>query len=559
MAAITSEFRTSNLNRRRRVRHKIQTPAYATFTAEATAPMLDLYEIVDISEEGVSIQCPSPLEKDRLIQLCLDLAECPEQILTTGKVIWSNTSGRVGLHFADLPPESLFRLREWLFMNAMAGVANADDDVLAQSIARHVPLQPSYTDTLAAVTAVQREVEGLGPDLGAALALIASRSQSLVHASGAAIALATADPEFMECRATSGPDAPPVGTRLQVGSGFSGECVKTGQVLRCDDSELDTRVDRESCRSLGIRSILAVPIRVGEKSIGIIEAFSARANVFQENDSRVLQRMTEIVLAAMNRTARSEDLPDLTPPVSINRFAPTPGSVLFASAEPEAQDTEEKDEDNDAPGGISLPKSHLVLLLCFAATIAGALGYLSAPLIQSKLEQHGRPHLQTVLASTAAPKADIPSATFSVIAIDALPLDQLRQLANNGDAAAQNAIALRYFQGDEKDGVKQDEREAAHWFTTAAEHGNIAAQSKLGFLYWDGRGVPKDLSKAYLWTMIACGHGDSAAKEPSVSLSKTLAQFLHSQLTRDQATVIEHQAQQWLQQHDPTKKPPAGN
>ncbi len=134
------------------------------------------------------------------------------------------------------------------------------------------------------MTAVRRQVEALGADLGGALQLIAARAQSLVRASGAAIALADNDPDFMVCRASSGDDAPPVGARLQVGSGFSGECVKRGVLLRCDDAELDTRVDRESCRALGIRSILAAPVRVGEKSVGLIEAFSAQPNAFLETD-----------------------------------------------------------------------------------------------------------------------------------------------------------------------------------------------------------------------------------------------------------------------------------
>ena len=547
MAAITSELRASKPNRRRRVRHKIQTPAYATFTTESKGAMLDLYEVVDISEEGVAIQCPKQLEKDREISLCLDLAECPEQIFTTGKVIWSNISGRAGLHFSNLPAESLFRLREWLFLNAMAGVANADAVVLAQSIARHVPPKPSYTDTLAAVTAVQREAEGLGSDLPAVLQLIATRAQSLVRASGAAIALATDDPELMECRASVGPDAPPVGARLQVGRGFSGECVKTGQTLRCDDTELDSRVDRERCRALGLRSILAVPVRSAEKSMGILEVFAAVPNVFSDNDNNVLQRLAEIVLGAINRTTRAEDLPEL-PESDSTHFAP-PGSVLFAAADEES----EKASSAKPIHGISLPKSHLVLLLCCAIIVSGVLGYLSAPILQAKLEQHGHPHLQTVLASTQPPKIEAPAPAPTPVNFENVPFDELRQQAANGDPAAENALGLRYFQGDEKEGLKQDEKEAVHWFTKAAEHGNVAAQSKLGFLYWGGRGVSTDVSKAYLWTMIACGHTDATRKDPAVTLSKTLAQHLHSRLTRDQATAIEHQAQLWLQEHDQSK------
>ena len=123
---------------------------------------------------------------------------------------------------------------------------------------------------------MQREAESLGSDLEAVLSLIASRSQSLLRASGAAIALAGKDAGTMICRASAGPSAPPVGAALQVGSGFSGECVRTGKMLRCDDTETDERVDRESCRALGIRSMLAAPMRLGEKVIGLLEVFSAR-------------------------------------------------------------------------------------------------------------------------------------------------------------------------------------------------------------------------------------------------------------------------------------------
>src|SRR5438270_2852778 len=266
MAAINSTLSPAVPNRRRRVRHKIQTPAYATFTAESQSARLDLHEIVDISEDGMAIQCHTALEAQKEINLCLDLADCSEHIYTTGQVIWSNSSGRAGLRFSDLPPESLSRLREWLFVNVMAGVANGEAEIAAFSVARKIPPRPGYSDTLAAVSAVQRQVEALGSDFRRALQLIAERTQSLLRASGTAIALADTDSDSMICCATSGSDAPPIGTRLQVGAGFSGECVRRGEVLWCDDSESDSRVDRDSCRALGIRSILAAPVRVGEKS-----------------------------------------------------------------------------------------------------------------------------------------------------------------------------------------------------------------------------------------------------------------------------------------------------
>jgi TPR repeat protein len=547
----TTSLRSSIPNRRRRVRHRVQTPAYATFTAESKTAMLDLHEIVDISEDGVSIQCHSPLEVNRRLNLCLDLAECSEHIYTTGQVIWSSASGRAGLRFSGLAPVSLLRLREWLFLNAMTGLANADEVVLAAPAPEPVPPQPGYSDTLAALTAVQREVEALGPDLAGALRLIANRAQTLVRASGAAIALSDSVPDCMICRASSGVDAPPVGTRLQVGSGFSGECVKSGRLLRSDDTDLDPRVDRETCRALGIRSILAAPVRVGEKTIGILEAFSPQPNSFTENDSSVLQRLADTVLAAVNRAARAENLS--LPGISAVPFKPSPGAVLFASV-PEAkkEDPVSKDDDETASGGISLPRSHLILLVCTAATIAMALGYHSghyiAPWIQNKLQQRGRGQLQTVLASSQAPNAD---AAHSGPSIESATFEQLQQMAKKGDSAAQNALGLRYFQGDEKNGVRPDEREAFRWFSRAAEQGNLAAQSKLGFLYWGGRGVPKDVNQAYFWTVLARAQGDEGNKD--------LAAVLASGMSRGQAAAIEQQASLWLEQHEATTKPAAGH
>lgn len=543
MAAMTPELQSARRNRRRRVRHKVHTPAYASFTNEAKGYMLDLNEIVDISEDGVAIQCSSPLPMNQRLDLCLDLAETTGHIYTTGLVIWSSASGRCGLRFSDLPPASLFHLREWLFFNAMAGVASAqtDESSFAPRTVDAAPIRPNYTDTLAALSAVQREVDSLGPDLVAALQLVAARAQALVKATGAAIALAGAEPDVMVCRASAGPDAPPVGARLQVGSGFSGECVRTGRLLRCDDAETDGRVDRDSCRALGIRSILAAPVRVGEKVIGILEVFCPHPNAFGETESTVLQRLAETVLAAVNRAARIENTP---PPASRPPFPASPGSVLFASGGTDTdKDGKEKEMgkanlEGRSSGGIRLPLSNLIVLICAAATIALVLGFFLAPWVQEKLKARGNLHEQTVLASSPPAVTPNPSSGPSV-ATATFP--QLRELAERGNPAAENALGIRYYKGDERNGVKPDEKEAVRWFTRAATHGDLDAQSKLAYLYWGGRAVPKDSNQAYFWAVLARARGEKGSKD--------LARVLAAGMTRAQTTAIEQQAEMWLQQH----------
>ncbi|MGB8919078.1 MAG: PilZ domain-containing protein, partial [Candidatus Sulfotelmatobacter sp.] len=87
MSAIAQSSRPAPLNRRRRVRHKVHVPAYATFSGASQGAMLDLHEVLDISEVGVSLQCSAPMEINRPADLCLDLAEARGQIFVTAQVV----------------------------------------------------------------------------------------------------------------------------------------------------------------------------------------------------------------------------------------------------------------------------------------------------------------------------------------------------------------------------------------------------------------------------------------------------------------------------------------
>ena len=130
-------------------------------------------------------------------------------------------------------------------------------------------------------------------DLEAALQLLAERAQYITGASGAAIALL--DDTEMICRASAGPSAPELGAEVQVKSGLTGESVRTRQVLRCDDAEIDPRVNRESCRALGIRSVMVVPLIREQEVIGVFELLADRANAFEERDVTALERLAEMV------------------------------------------------------------------------------------------------------------------------------------------------------------------------------------------------------------------------------------------------------------------------
>ena len=146
-------------------------------------------------------------------------------------------------------------------------------------------------------------------DLDATLQLLAERAQYITGASGSAIALR--QDQAMICCASVGKSAPGIGIHLQIASGLSGESVRTRQTLHCDDAENDPRVNRESCRALGIASVVVMPLLRGEEVYGVFELLADRPNAFEERDFVALQRLAEMIQTAVEhaeaaRRAESE-------------------------------------------------------------------------------------------------------------------------------------------------------------------------------------------------------------------------------------------------------------
>src|SRR5262249_39795720 len=133
---------------------------------------------------------------------------------------------------------------------------------------------------LSAIEAVRREVRAAGEDFDTALHLITERALSLTGARGAGVALLTEDK--MIGRARAGRPAPPLATPVDVKQGLSGECVRSGRLVACEDTEADSRVDREACRGLGISSVLAAPIVADFRVVGLLEVFSPYPRAFSK-------------------------------------------------------------------------------------------------------------------------------------------------------------------------------------------------------------------------------------------------------------------------------------
>jgi TonB family protein len=131
------------------------------------------------------------------------------------------------------------------------------------------------------------------------------------RATGAAIALAR-DGE-MVCRASTGGNAPELGTPLDMNSGLSGACLRTREIQRCDDALIHPNVDPEVSQQLGIRSVVVLPLLRDEDSIGVFEVFSSRPGAFGERDLRTLEVLKDRILKNIQARKSSLDALELAP------------------------------------------------------------------------------------------------------------------------------------------------------------------------------------------------------------------------------------------------------
>jgi GAF domain-containing protein len=148
-------------------------------------------------------------------------------------------------------------------------------------------------------------------DLEAALQLLAERAQYLTGASGASIGLREGGE--MVCRAGAGSAAAEVGVEIETGSGLTAEGIRTRQLVRCDSVEGDSRVNRESCHELGVKSVMVMPLLREQEVVGVFELVADRESAFEERDVAALMRLVEMALTVVEHAdAAQRALPEIS-------------------------------------------------------------------------------------------------------------------------------------------------------------------------------------------------------------------------------------------------------
>lgn len=138
------------------------------------------------------------------------------------------------------------------------------------------------------------------------MTLVCVRTQSLTRATGATVEMHEGDD--MVYRACTGSLATSLGLRLQAATSLSGLCVRTGEVLYCEDSETDARVNREACRKVGARSMICVPLSHQQKNVGVLKMVSTEANAFTEREVNLLRLIAGLLSSSIAQTTSRQSL-----------------------------------------------------------------------------------------------------------------------------------------------------------------------------------------------------------------------------------------------------------
>jgi putative methionine-R-sulfoxide reductase with GAF domain len=409
------------------------------------------------------------------------------------------------------------------------------------------------TPQFSAITTSRRK-ESVGPE--PELQAILEQAMDGTGATGAVIALSTED--ALCCRASTGASAPEVGVRLHAGISLTGLCLRTGEILLCNDTYTDRRVDPQLCKETGIRSVLIVPIKQNGKVAGVLEVLSTNPNAFNQHDATAMSMLADRVIPLPSESATIPDrcldkLPskDIEAARELQKFLAC-ADVLFKEYNnrlptTDAAEAAEAPECNRHYIGSQLPDQPVTMTIqehpsgtrwltaglatALALVICGYGYHLNHPSAATNVailpiaaanHKPAIPEPQHMLSEQDQKTNGQPKAPDSVLtgtrqepiraiqeAVQGTDVNRVLNRADAGDSTAQYEMALRYADGE---GVPQNYRDAMAWFAKAAANGNDNAQWRLGLGYIEGIGVPHDERKAVVWFKRAANHGNIRAQ-----------------------------------------------
>jgi serine phosphatase RsbU (regulator of sigma subunit)/anti-sigma regulatory factor (Ser/Thr protein kinase) len=165
----------------------------------------------------------------------------------------------------------------------------------AEEAARKVRSLEQVTD----IALAQLPLDGL-------LSELLQRVSSVLDLDSAAIFLVDEDRPVLTVRATHGlPEGADGDVQVRFGEGCAGRVAAERRAIRLDDIQTTSDLD-PLFRATAIRALLAVPLSVDDRMIGVVQVGTARERRFSDDDERLLQLAADRIAQAIERTRLNE-------------------------------------------------------------------------------------------------------------------------------------------------------------------------------------------------------------------------------------------------------------
>lgn len=97
----------------------------------------------------------------------------------------------------------------------------------------------------------------------------------------------------------AGVGASPVGARVDLDASLSGLSIRTGRILRSNNTQSDPRVDATACRQLGVVSLVCIPLSRAHEMFGVLAVNASVTHAFTDTDVAALTRLADFVSVAV--------------------------------------------------------------------------------------------------------------------------------------------------------------------------------------------------------------------------------------------------------------------
>jgi hypothetical protein len=188
----------------------------------------------------------------------------------------------------------------------MTAQSTPDPESFQKILSNALIVQESGMDaeSLSAIVELQRSIATGKLDVDGAMNLIAARARKVSNATGIAIGLLKGDQLIY--RAGSGSASTYVGQHVVATLCVSSHNLPSGEILRVENTQTDSRIEAAICRQLGAQSLLILPIYHDRAVVGVLDVLFNEPHAFGRREVLSYRLMAGLVGEAMSYAGRPE-------------------------------------------------------------------------------------------------------------------------------------------------------------------------------------------------------------------------------------------------------------